>query len=71
MQAENLRMQGKSLRTQAKMAKQGAKAALVTGILGGVSDMALGYGIYNSGTENMGGTKTGKAPIPTRKPTRG
>lgn len=72
MQAETLRMQGKSLRTQAKMAKQGAKSALVTGILGGISDLAMGYGIYNSGTvENMGGTKSGKVSVPTRKPTRG
>lgn len=72
MQAETLRMQGKSLRTQAKMAKQGAKSALVSGVLGGISDMALGYGIYSSGAvENMGGTKTGKVSVPARKPTRG
>lgn len=72
MQADTLRMQGRSLRTQAKMAKQGAKSALVSGILGGISDLAMGYGIYNSGSvENMGGSKSGKAPVPTRKPTRG
>lgn len=71
MQADNLRMQGESLRTQAKMARQGSKAALVTGILGGISDLAMGYGIYNSGAENMGGTKTGKVAVPTKKPTRG
>lgn len=72
MQADTLRMQGQSLRTQAKMAKQGAKSALVSGVLGGISDLALGYGIYNSGAvENMGGTKSGKVPVPTRKPTRG
>lgn len=72
MQADTLRMQGRSLQTQAKMAKKGAKSALVSGILGGISDMALGYGIYSSGAvENMGGTKTGKVPVPTRKPTRG
>ena len=72
MQADTLRMQGQSLRTQAKMAKKGAKSALVSGILGGISDLALGYGIYNSGAvENMGGTKSGKVPVPTRKPTRG
>lgn len=72
MQADTLRMQGQNLRTQAKMAKQGAKSALVSGVLGGISDLALGYGIYNSGAvENMGGTKSGKVPVPTRKPTRG
>lgn len=72
MQADTLRMQGRSLQTQAKMAKQGAKSALVTGILGGISDMALGYGIYSSGSvENMGKTKTGNVPVPTKKPTRG
>lgn len=65
MQADTLRMQGQSLRTQAKMAKQGAKSALVSGVLGGISDLALGYGIYNSGT------KSGKVPVPIRKPTRG
>ena len=64
-------MQASNLRTQAKMAKQGAKSALVSGILGGISDIALGYGIYSSGAEDMGGTKTGKAPIPTSKPKRG
>lgn len=72
LQADTLRMQGQSLRTQAKMAKQGAKSALVSGVLGGISDLALGYGIYNSGAvEDMGGTKSGKVPVPTRKPTRG
>jgi len=65
MQAENLRMQGESLRTQAKMTKQGAKSALVSGVLGGISDLALGYGIYNSGAVES------KVPVPTRKPTRG
>ena len=58
-------MKAGSLRTQAKMAKVGAKTALVSGILGSVSDMALGYGIYNSGT------KTGQVPVPTSKPKRG
>lgn len=71
MQAENLRMQGRSLQAQAKMTKQGAKSALVGGILGGISDLALGYGIYSSGTENMGGTKTGNVAVPTSKPKRG
>ena len=71
MQADTLRMQGKTLQTQAKMAKVGARSALVSGVLGGISDVAMGYNIYKSGSENMGGTKTGKIEVPTRKPTRG
>ena len=72
MRADTLRMQGRALQTQARMTRQGAKSALVSGVLGGISDLALGYGIYNSGAvENMGGTKSGKVPVPTRKPTRG
>lgn len=72
MQAENLRMQGKSLRTQAKIAKKSARTALVSGILGGISDLAMGYGIYNSGTvEDMGGTKSGQVQLPTQRPKRG
>ena len=58
MQADNLRMQGRNLQTQAKIAKQGARSALVGGILGGISDIALGAGIYSSGAENMGGTQS-------------
>lgn len=74
MQAANLRMQGQSLRTQAKMAKQGAKSQLVSGILGGISDLALGYGIYSSGAESMQGQSGGWNPAksaPASKPTRG
>ena len=58
MQAENLRMQGRNLQTQAKIAKMGARSALVSGVLGGISDLALGAGIYNMGAENMGGTQS-------------
>lgn len=64
-------MQAGNLRTQAKMAKIGAKSALVSGILGGISDVALGYGIYSSSAEDMGSTKTGKIAVPTSKPKRG
>lgn len=72
MQADTLRMQGRSLRTQAKMAKQGAKSALVSGVLGGISDMALGYGIYSSGGEALKGSGYNPAKsAPPRKPTRG
>lgn len=71
MQADTLRMQGRSLKTQAKMAKQGAKSALVSGILGGISDMALGYGIYSSGGERLKGSGYDpKKSAPPRKPTR-
>lgn len=74
MQAENLRMQGESLRTKAKMARQGAKSALIGGILGGISDLALGYGIYSSGAESMSGQSGGWNPAqsaPASKPKRG
>ena len=71
MQAATLRMQGQNLRTQAKIAKQAGKSQFVSGILGGISDMALGYGIYSSAPENMGREKTGEIGVPGRKPTRG
>lgn len=58
MQADNLRMQGRNLQTQAKIAKQGAKSALVGGILGGISDIALGAGIYSSSGGNVSGTQS-------------
>lgn len=77
MQAENLRMQGRNLQTQAKISKQAAKARLVTGILGGISDTALGYGIYSSSPKTTGGStrevnRLGDlAGSVGRKPTRG
>ena len=61
MQANSLRVRGMNLRTQAKIAKQAGKSQFMSGILGGFSDMALGYGIYSSGAENMGREKTNSA----------
>lgn len=61
MQANALRLRGMNLATQAKVAKQAGKAQFVSGILGGISDIAMGYNIYSSGAENMGRTKTNSA----------
>lgn len=62
MQADTMRMHGLNLRTQAKIAKKAGKAQFVSGILGGLSDIAMGYSIYSSGAvENMGRTKTNSA----------
>ena len=63
-------MKAATLRTQAKIAKRAAKAELVSGTLGTISDLAAGFAMYNM-PENMGRTKTGKIDVPSRKPTRG
>lgn len=75
---KNASMKAATLRTQAKIAKRAAKAELVSGTLGTISDLAAGFAMYNM-PENMGGTKqvtkdgkiTGNIPVPSRKPTRG
>lgn len=61
MQVDNLRMKGLNLSTQARIAKKAGKAKLVTGMLNGISDIAMGSSIYGGGVENMGQKKSNAA----------
>lgn len=76
LEKKNLEMQKAALRAQKKIQKYQARAGLaMTGLDLGLQAMektaTFMTGGVGAGIEDMGGTKTGVVPLPTRKPTRG
>lgn len=73
---KNASMQAANLRTQSKIMKRTAKAQRFSGIMSGISDIAMGTAMLDAGgafSENMSGQSSGWNPAtsaPARKPGR-
>lgn len=69
IEKKNLEMQKVALKAQQKIEKHQARANLAMSAINlGLQGAMLASMGAGSGVENMGGTKTGVVPLPTRKP---